>query len=130
MLIMLGSLRAKAFPKIVAILESILRSPLGLLHEQMILDYMIAYLDSLRGEERRNRYLIAWVSYFLVSNGHKSKVSFRAIFKDPIVKSIYHNRGDVFNHRKDFKLFEGCRSVAKKVTMHEHLEIFEPPRIA
>lgn len=129
MLIMLGSRRCKAFPKIVAILEAVLLSPFGLQHEKMILDYMIEYLNSLRAEERRNRYPIAWISYFLVSNGHKAKVPFSATFEDPIVRSIYNNRGDVFKHRKDFKLFEGCRSIAKKVKMHEHLEIFDPPRI-
>jgi len=128
MLIMLGSRRTKAFPKIVAILEAILKSPFGILHEELILIYMIDYLDSLRAEERRNRYPIIWVSYFLVSNGHKAKVPFRAVFKDPIIKSIYNNRGHVFKSKTDFKLFEGCRSVAKRVTMNDHLEIFNPPK--
>lgn len=129
MLLMLGNLRIKAFPKIIAILESVLRSPLGIIHKEDIVHYMEQFLVKLSFEEERNKYLISWISYFLVSNGLKKSLAFKPRYKDPITRSIYSNRGLIFKDRKEFKLFVGVRKVAKKITMLEHLEVFGPPKI-
>lgn len=128
MFLMLGTLRVKAFPKIIAILESILRSPFGRIHEKAILEYLIGYLKDLSVDEDRNKYSISWISYFLISNGFKKDVTFAPAFKDPIVRSIYNNRGLLFRSRSEFKLFEGCIAMRKRVSMIDHLDIFNPPK--
>ena len=129
MLLMLGTLRVKAFPKIIAILESVLQSPFGILHQSQIVDYLEQYLASLSDEEERNKYLISWISYFLVSNNLQKLLSFKPKYKDPITRTIFNNRTHIFKECKEFKLFVGCRTIAKKVTMLEHLDVFNPPQI-
>lgn len=128
MLLMLATLRVKAFPKVLAILEMLLRSPFGTLHQEQIVEYLESYLKRLSQEEERNKYLISWISYFLVSNDLVKLLSFKPKFKDPITRTIFNNRVAVFKGCKDFKIFVGCKSIAKKVTMFEHLDIFNPPR--
>ena len=129
MLVMLGTLRIKAFPKIVAILEAILLSPFGRLHQNLIVNHLESYLLQLAGDEERNKYLISWISYFLVSNGLEKMLSSKPKFKDIITRSIFNNRGLLFKDCKDFKLFVGCRSVSRRVTMLQHLDVFDPPRV-
>lgn len=128
MLLMLGTLRIKAFPKVVAILESILRSSFGIIHKNLIVEYLETYLHKLSTDEERNKYLISWISYFLVANDLKKHLSFKPKFKDPITKTIFNNRCSIFNSCKEFKLFEGCRSISKKVSMIKHLDVFDPPQ--
>ncbi len=128
MLLMLGTLRVKAFPKIMAILESVLNSPFGFLHLDLIVEHMESFLLKLTAEENRNKYLISWVSYFLVSNGLDSRLTSKPKLSDPITKSILNNRGAVFKDAREFKLFTGCRSVAKRISMLKHLDVFNPPK--
>ncbi|MEO2279512.1 RNA-directed DNA polymerase [Pseudoalteromonas pernae] len=129
MLIMLGSLRIKAFPKIIAILEGVLKSDFGFIHQDTIVEYLEDYLITLSEEEERNKYLISWISYFLVSNGLDKLLSTKPKYKDPITRSILNNRGNVFKDCKEHKIFVGCKTIAKKVTMIEHLDVFNPPKI-
>ncbi len=129
MLLMLGTLRIKSFPKIMAILESVLKSPIGIIHQAQIVEYLEQYLNTLSNEEERNKYLISWISYFLVSNNLHTLLSFRPSYKDPITKSIFNNRGSIFNHCKEYKLFIGCRTISRKVTMLEYLDVFNPPNL-
>jgi hypothetical protein len=125
---MLGTLRIKAFPKIIAILEAILRSPFGFAHQRLIVSHMETFLNTLAEDEDRNKYLIAWISYFLVSNGLEGMLARKPIFKDIITRSIFNNRGLMFKECKDFKLFVGCKYIGKKISMLEHLEVFTPPK--
>jgi hypothetical protein len=129
MLLMLGILRTKAFPKIIAILEAILGSPIGHVHGSVIYEYLESYLYKLSEDEERNKYLISWISYFLVSNKLENKFKKKPKFKDIITRSIFNNRGLLFKECKDFKLFIGCKSVRKKITMLEYLDVFNPPKI-
>lgn len=129
MMIMLGSLRIKAFPKIIAILEGVLKSDFGFLHQDIIVEYLEEYLLTLSEEEERNKYLISWISYFLVSNGLDKLLTAKPKYKDPITRSILNNRGNVFKDCTEHKIFMGCKAVAKKVTMIEHLDVFNPPKI-
>jgi hypothetical protein len=34
----------------------------------------------------------------------------------------------MFKECKDFKMFLGCKSVGKKISMLEHLAVFDPPK--
>lgn len=127
MLLMLGNLRIKAFPKIIAILETVLKSPIGAVHKMEIVLYLEEFLKKLSLEEERNKYLISWISYFLVSNDLEKMLTFKPKYKDPITKSIFSNRGNMFKDRREFKLFVGSKAAAKKTTMLQHLEVFNPP---
>lgn len=127
MLLMLGNRRTKAFPKVVAIIETILRTPFGYTHSRDIVAFLQSYLMTLAEDEERNKYLISWIAYFLVSNGLKTYLTQRPKFTDPITRSVFNNRGAIFKDTQHFKLFEGSRTVGKRLSMLEHLDIFNPP---
>ncbi|WP_457593105.1 RNA-directed DNA polymerase [Hydrogenimonas sp.] len=127
MLLMLGDLRVKAFPKILAIVESVLRSHIGKIHKDRIIGYLSEFLEKLSLEEERNKYLIAWLSYFFVSNGYEKRLKFKPKYKDPIIRAIMSNRPGKRFKKNEFVLFEGCRKSAKRVTMLQHLEVFASP---
>lgn len=127
MLLMISRLRIKAFPKVLAILESILQSPFGKKHKKEIVTYLDNYLGDLSKEEERNQYLITWISYFVVSNSLKNLLKTKPKLSGSITRSVFNNRGNLFKNRKDYKLFTGCKSIAKKVSMLKHLDVFDPP---
>lgn len=127
MLLMLGTLRVKAFPKIIGILESILQSGFGSEHEELIVEHMDRFLLKLTKDEDRNKYLISWISYFLVSNKLDKLLSEKPKLKDTITRSILNNKGEIFTASKEFKLFTNCKRISKKITMLEHLDVFNPP---
>ena len=127
MLLMLGSRRAKAFPKVIAIIESVLRSPFGALHTGEIVEYLGEYLESLAQNENRNRFLIAWIGYFLVSNKLDGRLKKKPALTDDITRSVFHNRSRLFPHRKDYSLYKGAVTVGRKVSMMQHLDVFDPP---
>jgi Reverse transcriptase (RNA-dependent DNA polymerase) len=128
MLLMLGSLRIKAFPKIIAILESIMRSPFGTRHSGAILRHLKQYLRQISKDEERNKYLISWLLYFLVSNDFYKGLKSPPSFNDPITRSVATNRAVVFAKASDFVLFENCKRVAGRLSMLEHLDVFNPPK--
>lgn len=127
MLLMLGTLRVKAFPKVIGILESILRSTLGFYHKELIVNYLEAYLKKLSEDEERNKYLITWICYFLVSNNLNKFLTFKPKYKDKLVRAVFLNKGLLFSHCRDFKIFSGCRKVSKKISLLKHLDVFDPP---
>lgn len=128
MLLMLATLRVKAFPKVVAIIEAVLKSAFGAMHQAEIVEYLEQYLQNLSQNEERNKYLISWISYFLVSNDLKKHLKFRLKYKDPITKSIYNNRNALFTDCKEFSIFASCLKTGKTISMLEHLDVFNPPR--
>ncbi|WP_028450133.1 RNA-directed DNA polymerase [Chitinibacter tainanensis] len=130
MLLMLATLRVKAFPKVMAILEGVLNSLFGSTHKEKITEYLEMYLLRLSKEEERHKYLISWISYFLVSNDLVKHLSSKPKFKDQITRSIFNNRGAIFKDCKEYKLFVGCKTISKKISMYEHLDVFDPPQIA
>jgi Reverse transcriptase (RNA-dependent DNA polymerase) len=110
MLLMLGDRRTKAFPKILAVIEAILRSPTGREHTAEIVGYLDSYLQRLAGDEDRSRYLIAWISYFVVSNGLRKQLRAKLKLSDPITRSVFNNRSSVFNDSKHFTAVGPCSS--------------------
>ena len=96
-------------------------------HQAEIVEYLEGYLRRLSEDEERNKYLISWISYFLVSNDLKKHLTFKPKYKDPITRSIFNNRGAVFTDCKEYKIFEGCLKIGKRVSMLEHLDVFNPP---
>ncbi len=127
MLLLLAQRRVKSFPKVLAIIKAVLRSPFGKRHEEEILIYLEIYLNELTKDEQRNIYLICWISYFLVSNRLKAKLASHPILKDRVARSVFSNKSSVFNGVDDFKIFQGSITAAKAHTMMEYLDIFDPP---
>jgi hypothetical protein len=127
MLFMLATLHIKAFPKVLAIVESVLKSPVGHKHRDEIVEYLSSLLLDLSKDEERNKYLITWISYFIVSNRLTRPVLKTPKLKDMITRSVFNNRGTIFKYCKDFKLFVGCVRTGKKMSMLKHLEIFSHP---
>jgi hypothetical protein len=124
LLLTLGDLRTKAFPKILAIIEAILKSPFGSTYSRDIENHLIEFLAQKR--ESEYRYLIAWIVYFLRANGLDRKLRGRFKFSDPVVRSICTSRLSAFKGCGDFKLFQGVRAASKRTSMLEHLNVFNP----
>ncbi len=130
MLLMLATRRVKAFPKIIAIIESVIRSPFGSAHTKEIVSYLEQYLKNLSADEERNKYLISWISYFILSNNLKKYLAFKPKYKDLITRSVFNNRGLVFKGCPDFVIFASPLKVGKRMSMLEHLDIFNPPKFS
>lgn len=130
MLLMLGTLRVKAFPKVVAILEQVIRSEPGNGLTEPLVIHLEAYLKRLALDEARNRYLISWIGYFLASNDLLKLLPQRPAFSDSITKSSITGRGKLFSDAADFKLIEGVKTAGARVSLFEHLDVFNPPKHA
>jgi len=126
LLLMLSRRRTKAFPKVPALIEAVLHSPFGRTHAREIADYLRELLQQLSKREAENRYLIIWICYFLRANGFKVKFKGKGRVADPIVRATFTSRFNTFRASGDFKLFQGVRAAAKRVSMLEHLDVFKP----
>ena len=126
LLLMLADLRIKAFPKVLAIIESILKSSFGSTYSNDIVEYLDDFLQKLVLKEANNRYLIGWIYYFIRANGLEKQLKQKYPFKDPVVRSIYTSRPAIFKSCHDFKLFVGVKKAAKAVGLLEHLDVFNP----
>ena len=97
-------------------------------YKKDILNHLELYLDTLTKESDKNKYLLSWILYFIKSNGFEKEIKFKHKYSDPILQSINANRGRLFKDCTDFKLFKGCRTISKNITMYKHLDIFDPPK--
>ncbi|MCX6848367.1 MAG: RNA-directed DNA polymerase [Verrucomicrobia bacterium] len=128
MLLMLGTLRIKAFPKIMASLEQVIRTDSGNALTASLVSHLEAYLQTLSADEGRNKYLISWIGYFLASNDLLKFLKVKPKFKDLIANSSMTGRGKLFDDAPDFKLIEGVKAAGKRVSLFEHLDVFNPPK--
>lgn len=126
LLLMLADLRTKSFPKILAIIEAILKSSFGLKHIDSIIEHLEEFLHNLNTQEMNNRYLITWIIYFIKSNNLEDRLKKTYNFSDPIVCATYEDKFTVFDNCPDFKIFSNVQTVAKEVTLLEHLDVFKP----
>ena len=126
LLLTLGRLRTKAFPKVLAILAEIVRSPQGYWYAAEINNHLNDLLADLCVHESENRYLIAWVLYFLRAYGKLKPLGKGRDLVDPIVRSVYTSRFTAFGASRDFKIFQGVMAAAKKKKLLQHLSVFAP----
>lgn len=126
LLLMLGALRTKAFPKVLATIESILQSPFGKKHSAEISEHLADHLEELSKREAENRYLIAWICYFLRSNNLNGSIAAKYNYKDPIVRATYTSRFTLYKHCTDFKVFLAVKQAAKATSLLKHLDVFKP----
>lgn len=125
LLLLLAQQRIKAFPKVLGILEAIIKTRDGKRLRNSISTHLGNYLKTLTGREDENRYLIAWIIYFLAANDLRKQIG-KHKSKDPIVRSVYSNRGLIYKQCKDFKLFIGTKAASKKISLLRHLDVFKP----
>ena len=71
MLLMLLTLRVKALPKVVAIIESVLRSPFGAIHQNEIVEYLENIFAAFQ-KTRSGTNILSLISYFLVRMTYRS----------------------------------------------------------
>jgi hypothetical protein len=111
---------------VLAVIESILHSPLGRTHAREIAEHLKGLLEQLARKEAENRYLIGWICYFLNANG--IRVNFRGMSKitDPIIRTTFTSRFAAFKACPDFKLSQGVKAAAKRISMMAHLDVFRP----
>jgi hypothetical protein len=126
LLLTLGNLRTKAFPMVLAIIESILRSPFGASHINPIVKHLNQFLRQLAEREQENKYLIGWICYFVRANGLEKRFRKKYRFSDPIVRAIYTSRFTLFDSCPDFRVFTGVKGVSRKISMLSHLDVFKP----
>lgn len=125
MLLMMGNLKIKAFPKIIAIIENVFNNFMGEIYARPIVDHLEKYLEVLLKDKEKNSFLIMWIYYFFKSNN--IGVISIAEFKDdhPAIQSIAQDICLLFEDQEEFILFEDCVSSKKRTTLYEHLNIFD-----
>ncbi len=126
LLLMLADLRIKAFPKILAIIESILRSDFGSSHTDPIIEHLENFLQELISRETDNSYLISWIIYFIRSNDLEDKLKNPYTFADPIVNAVHKDLLVCFEDCSDFTIFSAVNTVAQQVSLLQHLDVFNP----
>lgn len=126
LLLMLAQLRIKAFPRVLAIIEAILKTPLARSQTAVIVEHLKGYLQVLRQRESENAYLLTWLCYFLRANDLDRFLTRRYHFRNDIVRSVITSRGALFKSSSDFTIFTGVKTISKKVSMLRHLDVFHP----
>ena len=81
------------------------------LHAASIAEHLDDHLLQLTQKESENRYLIAWICYFLRANDLEKHLTKKYKFQDPIVRATYTSRFTLFKSCKDFKVFQGVQKI-------------------
>jgi hypothetical protein len=124
LLLLLAERRIKAFPKILALIESMMSAQRASSFHASIEKHLNSRLKYLSKNEEDNRYLIAWIIYFLKSN--KMSIRVPLILDDLILKAINLNRDLVFNSCRDFKIFRTIAASKKSGSLSKYLDTFKP----
>ena len=122
LLLMLAEKRIKAFPTILAIIETIFAMYTDDGFRDVIEIHLNTLLKKLAINPDNNRYLISWIVYFLKSN--KLKIYQRYRFSDPVVKAIYSNRKDPIFMHADYTIFRNIKTSKKAISLIEHIDLF------
>ena len=125
LLLMLANLRTKAFPKVLAVIEAMVRSPAGQVHAADIKAHLVSFLAELSKRESENRYLIAWIYYFLRANGLDGNITSIKAPSHCIPRAVRTSRFTEFSSAADFRVFQGVKTAARSMSMLEHLDIFK-----
>jgi hypothetical protein len=126
LLLMLGRLRTKAFPKVLGILEMVLKREDRPDVEAVITKHLGGLLEEICAHEDDNCYLILWIIYFLRSNGLATMPLTGKKFKNVFARSVMTSRNHIFKDKTQFRLFTPVKAVAKKKCLLDHLAVFKP----
>lgn len=127
LVLMLARLRTKAFPKALSILEIILRTQPNHSTHDLISVHLASLMQELVIREAENTYLISWIVYFMRTNGMAEQLGTHDL-KDPVARAVYTSKFPRFKSSKEFKVFEGVKASAKRVSLHAHLRMFPARR--
>ncbi len=125
LLLMLATLRTKAFPKVLAIIEAIIKRRSARTPARNIVLHLKEYLEFLRKNEEDNKYLIAWIVYFMRSNGFDANLG-KKPFKDSVVRAVATSRLSFWKECKDFQIFQGVKASSRRISLLRHLDVFQP----
>lgn len=125
LLLMLPALRAKALPKVLAVVEALLTRYPNARTTQTIGSQLASWYDELVQREPENVYQLAWLAYFMRSNGLDSHFTGEYKLKDPIARAPYTSRFSALGQPSDTKLFQGVKASAKAGSLLQHLDIFD-----
>jgi len=124
LLLLLAERRIKSFPRILGLVETIMIASGQPSTVRNVERHLNNLLHNLIKESHYNRYLIAWILYYLKSN--KLKTIKMPSFRDPILTSIQSNRSKLFTSTRMFKLFRGVRAARRAGLLPKHLDVFNP----
>jgi hypothetical protein len=125
LLLALRELRPESFPKILAIIESIYLSSGDCNQKRQIVDTLCSLLENLKHDEKKNEHPIAWICYFLVSQGMTAPVSPFRQSDSSIVRSIATNSQVCFQKSTEYVLFENCVDTSHRTSLLRHIDLFE-----
>ncbi len=125
LLLMLPTLRAKSLPKVLAILEALMRLVQNEITNEIIGRHISNWYQDLAKREKENSYTLLWLAYFLRANGMKHLLMAHPCNpKDPIAGSTYFDQFSVFDkHTKG--MFTTVQKASKTTSLLEHLAIFD-----
>ncbi|MGE3277638.1 MAG: RNA-directed DNA polymerase [Vicinamibacterales bacterium] len=124
LLLMLPTLRAKAMPKVLAIVEALLRQHPTNVKKQLIGKHVGEWYDELAQKEAENVYQMVWLGYFMKANGLAGYLSAKKP-KDPIARAPRTSRFSALGKSTQSHLFRGVIAAAKAGSMLQHLDIFD-----
>jgi hypothetical protein len=125
LLLMLPTLRAKTLPKVLAIVEALLRRRPIQATRDVTGAYLAGWYDELSKNEAENVYQMAWLAYFMRANELEKYSAAQYKLKDPIARASRTSRFSAFGKDPKVKLFRGVKAAAKAGTMLQHLDIFD-----
>jgi hypothetical protein len=124
LLLLLAEKRIKAFPKIVALIESMMSIQTSSNFKRSIENHLNNHLKDLSKNTDDNRYLIAWIIYFLKSN--KMGIKAKLVLDDRVLKTINSNQNLIFKGCKDFKIYRSISASKKSGSLLRYLDTFKP----
>lgn len=124
LLLMLPTLRAKVMPKVLAIVEAILKSHPTPATKKTIGRHIGEWYGELMDRQSDNVYQLAWLGYFMTSNGLASFLP-KSKPTDPIARASRTSRFSALGSASHSKHFRGVMTAAKAGTMLHHLDIFD-----
>jgi hypothetical protein len=124
LLLMLPTLRAKALPKVLAIVEALLRRNPGQSSRDLIGRYLGAWYDELAKKESEHVHQLSWLGYFMNANGLAQHLTSKPP-KDPFARATRTSRFAAFGAQAHSRLFRGVKAAARSGTLLKHVDLFD-----
>jgi hypothetical protein len=126
MLMIMSRRRTKSLPKTLAIIETLLRESDNIDHQTNIKAHLTRTLDELNKDEKRNRYMLMWITYFLRANKLHGDLPSETPFSDPVLTATFTSQAPSNLKSPDFKLTRGVMAASRATNLLEHLDVFMP----
>ena len=124
LLLMLPTLRAKTLPKVLAIVEAILKTRPTKATKRTIGTHLGEWYQELLERETDNVYQLTWLGYFMQANRLDGFLPNQKP-KDPIARATRTSRFSALGKSTHHRQFRGVRAASNAATMLQHLDIFD-----